>query len=263
MAIFAFFLSAWRRAKFVENTVTILVTILSIDAFRTLFESAYLGPYFNSLYGLAPPAVIDVLGQPQWVLVPKGVTLLAGLIILFILIRSWLPASLRNKQVADEELQLAANVFVHSNEGIVILSPEGMTLDANNAFTTFSRFSSKELLGRSINMHRSGEHSDSFYADLLDAVQRNRSWSGQIWNRSKSGLVHPARFDVLTGLPNRSLLADRLSQAKLQSKRRGSSLAVLFIDLDGFKQINHDYGHAIGDTESAFAYISPATSRSF
>jgi diguanylate cyclase (GGDEF)-like protein/PAS domain S-box-containing protein len=268
-----------------DRTVTVLLTILSIDAFRTLFESIYFGFYFNSLYGFIPQAFLDVLGQPHFVIVPKIVNVGAGIIVLLILIRSWIPAKIREKRESDDKLKLAASVFTHSQEGIVIASAEGNTLDVNTAFTQLSGYSREELLGRSLNMHKSGEHPDSFYAELWSRVKRRGSWSGEIWNQNKSGGKYPARlnissvtneqgeissyvclytditqsveqqrqlehiahFDVLTGLPNRALLADRLSQALLQCSRRRKSSAVLFLDLDGFKQINDDFGHVAGD----------------
>jgi diguanylate cyclase (GGDEF)-like protein/PAS domain S-box-containing protein len=285
MVVLALYLVSRKQARSVDRTVTVLLTILSIDAFRTLFESVYFGVYFNSLYGFIPRAFFDVLGQPHFVIVPKIVNVLAGLIVLFILIRSWIPARIREKSQSDDKLRLAASVFTHSQEGIVIASAQGNTLEVNDAFTQLSGYSREELLGRNLNMHKSGEHPDSFYAELWSAVRTSGSWSGQIWNQNKSGRNYPARlnissvtnelgeissyvclytdittsveqqrqlehiahFDVLTGLPNRTLLADRLSQAILQCGRRGKSLAVLFLDLDGFKRINDDFGHAVGD----------------
>jgi diguanylate cyclase (GGDEF)-like protein/PAS domain S-box-containing protein len=285
LLILAFYLIARKQARQVDRTAAILLGILSIDAFRTLFESIYFGFYFNSLYGFISPGFVQVLGQPHWVIVPKAVNVLAGLVVLFILIRSWLPASLRDRRQADEQLRLAASVFTHSQEGIVIASPAGKAIDVNEAFAALSGYSREELLGRDLSIHKSGKHPESFYADLWSSLKHSGFWSGQIWNRSKSGAVYPARlnvsavtddqgevssyvclytditesveqqrqlehiahFDVLTGLPNRTLLADRLAQAILQSSRHKKSLAVLFVDLDGFKQVNDDYGHAVGD----------------
>ena len=128
----------------------------------------------------------------------------------------------------------------------------------------------------------SGRHTEAFYEELWSSVLQNGYWSGEIWNRRKDGSVFPewlsiaairekdgivkeyvavfsditkhkqdeekiryqANFDALTGLPNRSLLSDRLGQAILSSNRENWKLALLFIDLDQFKVVNDTFGHA-------------------
>jgi len=131
----------------------------------------------------------------------------------------------------------------------------------------------------------SDKQSKSFYAQMWDELKSHGTWKGEIWNRSKTGqlyaelltisallddknkvinyvglfsditlakkqqqtLEHMAHYDVLTGLPNRTLFADRFAQAIARSKREDTMLAVCFIDLDEFKPVNDTYGHDIGD----------------
>ncbi|WOJ94686.1 EAL domain-containing protein [Congregibacter variabilis] len=282
--ILGFYLASRGEARRDPN-VSILLVILSIDAFRTVFESAYFGLYFNSLYGFLSPSIAVELAKPSMVLVPKLINVLAGFVVLFILIRNWLPRAIREKRASDDALQLAATVFTHAEEGIVIASPKGVTLDVNGAFLAMSGYTRAELIGSKLGIHRSKEHSNSFYAGIWRAAQDEGSWLGVIWNRNKSGMVYPvqmsatavrgpagdivsfvclytnvaeaveqqrqldhmAHFDVLTGLPNRTLLSDRLSQALLQCVSREQSVGVLFVDLDDFKKINDRYGRGAAD----------------
>lgn len=284
LVILGLYLASRGQARRDPN-VAILLVILSIDAFRTVFESVYFGLYFNSLYGLLPPSISVLLGKPSLVLLPKLINVLAGLGVLFILIRNWLPKTLREKRESDDALQLASTVFTHAEEGIVIASPEGVTLDVNGVFEALSGYSRAELIGSQLSIHRSKEHAASFYAEIWRAVQEEGGWSGVIWNRNKNGTVYPvhmnvkavigsrgeilrfvclytdvaesveqqrqlkhlAHFDLLTGLPNRSLLSDRLTQAVLQCEARSQSVAVLFVDLDDFKKINDLYGRPAAD----------------
>ncbi len=185
----------------------------------------------------------------------------------------------------EDELRLAANVFTHAREGITITDARGNILEVNDAFTQITGYSRAEVLGQNPRMLQSGRHGPEFYADMWRSLVENGQWSGEIWNRDKSGgvyaelltissvrntagkvqnyvalfsditklkehqkqLEHIAHHDALTGLPNRVLLADRLNQAMSQAQRRGLKLAVAYLDLDGFKSVNDNHGHSIGD----------------
>ncbi len=188
------------------------------------------------------------------------------------------------KQV-KERLRLAATVFTHAAEGITITDPAGNILEVNEAFTRITGYSREEVLGKNPSILQSGIQSREFYENMWQSLVKNGQWKGEIWNRNKNGeifaeelainairdaegkvvqyvalfsdvtqlkererqLEHVAHFDALTGLPNRSLLADRLRQGMAQAHRRSQLLAVVSLDLDGFKAINDQYGHEIGD----------------
>ena len=190
----------------------------------------------------------------------------------------------RRKQ-AERSTLLAASVFTHAQEGIMMTTADGVIIDVNSAFSRITGYSREEVLGHNPRMLSSGRQEKSFYDLLFDELARNGQWVGEIWNRRKSGEVYAqlqnisevrdaqgrlqhyvslfsditqikdyqqhlermAHFDALTQLPNRLLLADRLQQAMAQAQRRAGSIAVVYLDLDGFKAVNDHHGHAVGD----------------
>jgi diguanylate cyclase (GGDEF)-like protein/PAS domain S-box-containing protein len=194
-------------------------------------------------------------------------------------------ADITEQEHAQERLMLAASVFTHAKEGIMITNASGMIVEANDTFTQITGYSRDEVLGRNPAFLRSERQSPEYYAAMRHDLLTNGHWSGEIWDRRKNGEVYPAMLtlsvvgtgadrdqhyvalfsditslkehqlqlehmahnDMLTGLPNRVLLADRLRQAIILSQRRSRSLAVLYLDLDGFKVINDSHGHDVGD----------------
>jgi diguanylate cyclase (GGDEF)-like protein/PAS domain S-box-containing protein len=186
---------------------------------------------------------------------------------------------------SQEKIKLAASVFVNARENIIIADTTGIMIDVNETFTTTTGYSYDEAIGQNPNILKSGRQSSEFYADMWQALIKDGHWYGELWNRRKNGEVyaemititavhdkngvithyvslgsditpmknyqnqieHIAHYDVLTDLPNRVLLADRLSQAMLQCNRHSQSLAVVFLDLDGFKSVNDAHGHDVGD----------------
>lgn len=189
-------------------------------------------------------------------------------------------------RLIEDKLKLAAGVFTHAKEAIIITDVNNNIIDVNAAFTQLSGYSSKEAIGQNTNMFKPGTlQSAEFYHQIWESISEKGHWTGEIWNKCKDGsitpqlltistvydmagkvknyislytdisaikdhqkqLEHIAHYDALTHLPNRSLLADRLKQAMLMCQRKNESLAVLFLDLDGFKIINDFHGHDIGD----------------
>jgi diguanylate cyclase (GGDEF)-like protein/PAS domain S-box-containing protein len=194
-------------------------------------------------------------------------------------------ADLTVRKQAEAKLHLAANVFSHAREGIIITDASGTIIDVNEAFTRITGYGREEALGQNPRILKSGRQDKAFYEVIWRDLTEQGHWSGEIWNRRKDGevyaelltissvrdaagavqqyaglfsditammqhqsqLEHIAHFDALTSLPNRVLLADRLQQAKAQALRRNQQLAVAFLDLDGFKTINDQHGHDAGD----------------
>jgi diguanylate cyclase (GGDEF)-like protein/PAS domain S-box-containing protein len=194
-------------------------------------------------------------------------------------------ADITELKLSEEKLKLVASVFTHARESIMITDATGCIIDLNETFTTITGYSREEAIGLNPRILKSGRQSPEFYTDMWQALLNEGYWSGELWNRRKNGevyaeiktisavrnehdiithyvalgnditpmkehqsqLEHIAHFDLLTNLPNRSLLVDRLSQAILQCRCNAESLVVVFLDLDGFKAVNDAYGHDMGD----------------
>lgn len=185
----------------------------------------------------------------------------------------------------EQTLRLSANVFTHAKEGIMITDPLGVIIEVNDSFTVITGFSHDEVIGATPRILKSDEHSSIFFDQMWEQLREEGYWNGEIWNKHKSGysfpisqtitavrndkeeilyyvalfsdittqkqheeeLDHIAHYDLLTALPNRLLLAERLEQAMLSCALQNRSIAIAYIDLDGFKEINDQHGHSIGD----------------
>ncbi|MEI6207979.1 MAG: EAL domain-containing protein [Desulfuromonadales bacterium] len=189
-----------------------------------------------------------------------------------------------DRKKAEAELRIAATAF-QSQEGMIVTDSNGLILRVNRAFTKICGFTEEEVVGHNPRILKSGRHNADFFRKMWDSINQTGGWQGEIWDRHKNGGEYPkwltisavkdndgnvtnyigvhyditerklaeekinklAFFDHLTGLPNRTLLLDRLKQTMTSSSRNGNYGALLFIDLDDFKTLNDTLGHDMGD----------------
>ena len=191
---------------------------------------------------------------------------------------------LRSHAKMLEDLRIASYTF-DSQEAVTITDPNGKIIRVNNAFSEITGYSEDEVIGKKPNILKSGRHSEKFYQNMWDALHTKGKWSGEIYNKRKNGVIYPERLsitaikddndvtthyiaqfidiselkeaeenakfqaghDFLTKLPNRKSMIERLEEETLRAQRHGYLDAFFFLDLDGFKKINDNYGHHIGD----------------
>ena len=185
----------------------------------------------------------------------------------------------------ESRLNLAASVFTHAREGIMITDADGIIVEVNDAFSTITGYARSDALARNPRFLASGMTEPGYYQELWRSLLANHYWQGDLWNRRRNGetfatrqtitaildsqglvqhyvslftdvtelhehqrqLEYIAHYDPLTHLPNRVLLASRLQLAMTQAISQGSKLALAYLDLDGFKAVNDLYGHDAGD----------------
>jgi diguanylate cyclase (GGDEF)-like protein/PAS domain S-box-containing protein len=194
-------------------------------------------------------------------------------------------ADITERKKAEEEMELASVVYQSSGEAMMVTDADGTIVAVNPAFTQVTGYLPDEVIGRTPQVLRSGRHDKAFYQSMWMALKTTGTWRGEIWDRRKSGEIYPklltitttfneaglplrrvalfyditekkkseeviwrqANFDSLTGLPNRQMFMDRLEQEIKKSHRAALPLALMFLDLDRFKEINDTMGHDMGD----------------
>jgi diguanylate cyclase (GGDEF)-like protein/PAS domain S-box-containing protein len=188
------------------------------------------------------------------------------------------------REAVEAELRLAATTF-ETDEAIMITAADGGILRVNAAFSRITGYRQEDVVGKNPRLFKSGLHGAEFYREVWRSLERTGRWQGEIWNRRRNGEVYPERktitavrsaggevthyvaissdiselkraeekirqlayYDSLTGLPNRSLVFERLVRQMKAARRSGTFGALLFMDLDYFKTLNDSLGHHMGD----------------
>ncbi len=189
------------------------------------------------------------------------------------------------RKKAEESMQLASMVYQNSSEAIMVTDADNTIIAVNPAFERTTGYIVDEVIGKNPRILASGLHDKYFYQAMWDAIKGNGYWQGELWDRNKNGDVYAkfltintildeddsvhryvalfsditekkkseeliwrqANFDMLTGLPNRRMFLDRLEQEIKKAHRAGQPMALMFLDLDRFKEINDTLGHDMGD----------------
>ncbi|WP_161947454.1 sensor domain-containing protein [Trichlorobacter thiogenes] len=189
------------------------------------------------------------------------------------------------RRAKEAQLRKLSAAVEHSPASIVITDRDGAIEYVNPAFSRLTGYSMQEALGKNPRILKAGDQPEEFYLELWETLLRGEEWRGEFHNKRKDGslfwemasispilnekgeilsfvavkeniterkelrdrLEQMAQFDMLTGLPNRRMFLDRLSQTVAIAQRSEQRFALLFIDLDGFKRINDSYGHEAGD----------------
>jgi len=180
---------------------------------------------------------------------------------------------------------LPSHIFNLSPDGVMLTDSKRNIIDINPKFESITGYSRSEIIGNKPSLLSSGLHDLNFYNEMSIALENNGNWCGDIWNRHKNGKVylenlsvvaigdkekkplyylgiirditekslykeklkHESLYDPLTNLPNRKLLTETLTASMAQSKSNDQKICVFYVDLDGFKQINDEFGHHSGD----------------
>jgi diguanylate cyclase (GGDEF)-like protein/PAS domain S-box-containing protein len=207
--------------------------------------------------------------------------------VLYIIVRradKLIRAQYEKLQESEAELRIAAKVF-ESQLPLLVTDADSVIVRVNEAFAECAGYSAEELIGQKPSILKSDQHDEAFYRAMWQSIEQTSAWQGEIWDRRKNGEIYPklltisavknefgkithyvgthvditarkkadeqiktlAFYDGLTGLPNRSLLFERLQHTLSLSLRSKQKLALMFIDMDHFKQVNDTLGHAAGD----------------
>ena len=197
----------------------------------------------------------------------------------------WVFEDITEYRQASDQLRLSAMVFQNTTDGIIITDSAQLIVAVNKSFEQITGYSKEEVLGKNPSLLKSNHQDSEFFSEMWRSLHKNLYWNGEIWNRRKSGEVYPGQltisavldvsgelshyvgvfnditfkkaaedeikhlafYDLLTQLPNRRLMLDRLGQALTSCARHQRHCALMMIDLDNFKTLNDTQGHDVGD----------------
>ncbi|MEI8250813.1 MAG: diguanylate cyclase, partial [Synechococcus sp. ELA057] len=268
------------RASVLQRQEPMPSTWMQVSVANRLWRiGIQLGPSHGTAAGWSAPLILELL-------LGLSLSALAALITQRLVANHLaLGEALERERQATREQALASTVFETSPVGIVVTDADGIVLRVNPAYTRLSGYAELEARGHKANLLRSGRHDEGFYRALWEAIVQRGHWSGEIWNRHRNGQIlrhelaitavhdaqqqivnfvgllwditerytqqqqmhHLATHDQLTGLANRALLMDLLTSSLALARRHDQKVALLFLDLNGFKAVNDRFGHATGD----------------
>ncbi|MFO2466022.1 EAL domain-containing protein [Pseudomonas sp. 15FMM2] len=240
---------------------------------------------------LSQQLLTNIFDEPMelihWQVVRGYVWVSLSAVVIFLLCARFARVSLVQQPLQDsrDRLRQAAAVFDCTREGVLVTDVQGLIVHVNRAFIEITGYRREDVLGCRPSLFKSGRHSASFYLKMFECLERSDEWSGEIWNRRKSGEIYPqwqtirvikddqgqvthyvavfsdisaikhsehelshlAHHDPLTNLPNRLLFTDRAEQALASAQIHKRGCALLLLDLDHFKIVNDSLGHNVGD----------------
>lgn len=198
--------------------------------------------------------------------------------------RVWKCTDITKQRNYENKLQLISKVFEKSNDAILITDENTKIIEINEAFERITGYTTNEVLGKNPSLLQSNWHNRDFYKTIWKDIIDKGYWEGEIWDRRKNGETYVnktfiskiehkgkvtnfigiskditqrkeyedqikqlAYYDVLTGLPNRTLFDQNLEIVINECRRYDRRFGLLFLDLDDFKFVNDNYGHLIGD----------------
>lgn len=194
-------------------------------------------------------------------------------------------SDITSKKQKELRLELASNFFENTNEGIIVADKNGFIESVNKAFSTITGYTKEYAIGKNPRILKSGLHDAKFYDAMWNGIKANGYWKGEVWNKRKNGEVYPqilsiskttsiihkeeyymsiftdisslkeadkkiyyhANYDSLTTLPNRGYFEKKLEDILKEAEQNETQVAVFFIDVDKFKDVNDTYGHNVGD----------------
>ncbi|MFM6987472.1 MAG: putative bifunctional diguanylate cyclase/phosphodiesterase [Arenimonas sp.] len=186
---------------------------------------------------------------------------------------------------ADDDSRIAREVVRSMAEAVAVLDLDFQFVSVNPAFSKITGYTREEIVGKGRSLMNSEQHSGEFLERVRRQLEESGRWSGELWQKRKDRgeflsmvevsevldgkgqrshfvavlsditdrkrieqeLVHLANYDALTGLPSRAMLIERLGKAIINARRNQRRVALLFLDLDNFKNVNDSLGHTAGD----------------